>query len=487
MPLDVAGTVVVTGGTGTLGGLVAEHLVRAWGVRHLVLVSRRGPDAPGAQDLTERLTELGAEPQLVAADMADSEAVDALVAGIDPAHPLTGVVHAAGVLDDAVLASQSAERLAGVWASKATAAYNLHQATAHLPLSFFVVLSSSTAALGSPGQANYAAANAFCDALAVHRRSLGLPGVSVGWGLWAEASGMSGGLGEADLARMARSGVGALATDRALELFDSTRHDGRPHLLAIDLDVRALATQPAEVLPPALRALAGTGRGGAGGAEGRVRRTAAAAVRAESEDWSSRLAGLSAGERHRVLLDLVRGHVATVLGHADPEAVQEGASFKDLGFDSLTAVELRNRLGAATGLRLPPALIFDYPRVGALAEELLERVAPQSGTADGAPQEVFELEPVLDELARLEGTLGAAALRDGDARAVTSRLEDLLHRWRSAQTLLGDVGDEHGQGDQNGNGNGSSGGNGNGSGGTRLQDATADQLLDFIDNELGAS
>nr|QKV49769.1 PKS [Streptomyces sp.] len=488
VPLDVAGTVLVTGGTGTLGGLVAEHLVRSRGVRHLVLVSRRGPDAPGAQDLTERLTELGAETELVAADMADSEAVDALIAGIDPAHPLTGVVHAAGVLDDAVLASQSAERLAGVWGPKATAAYNLHRATAHLPLSFFVVLSSSTAALGSPGQANYAAANAFCDALAVHRRSLGLPGVSVGWGLWAEASGMSGGLGEADLARMARSGVGALATDRALELFDSTRHDGRPHLLAVDLDVRALATQPAEVLPPALRALAGTGRGGAGGAEGRVRRAAATAVRAESEDWSSRLAGLSAGERHRVLLDLVRGHVATVLGHADPEGVQEGASFKDLGFDSLTAVELRNRLGAATGLRLPPALIFDYPRVGALAEELLERVAPQSGTSDGGPQEVFELEPVLDELARLEGTLGAAALRDGDARAVTSRLEDLLHRWRSAQTLPGDVGDGHGQGDQNGNGNdnGSSGGNGNGSGGTRLQDATADQLLDFIDNELGA-
>ncbi|WP_344535917.1 beta-ketoacyl reductase, partial [Streptomyces albiaxialis] len=441
----------------------------------------------GGQELVGRLTELGAGVEVVAADMSDPEAVKDLVAGIDPARPLTGVIHAAGILEDAVLSAQTPEGLTRVWGPKARAAHHLHHATAHLPLTHFVILSSSTASLGSPGQANYAAANAYVDALAAHRRSLGLPGLSIGWGLWAEASGMSGGLGEADLARMVRSGVGALATGHALELFDSAWRDGRAHLLAIDLDARALAAQPAAALPPALRALAATGgraNGTGPGAGARIRRSAAPAVRAEPEDWHSRLAGLSAGERYRVLLNLVRGDVATVLGHADPELVPEEASFKDLGFDSLTAVELRNRLGAATGLRLPPALIFDYPRVGALAGELLERVAPRDETAEGdaGPPAAYELEPVLDELARLEGTLGAAALKGGDARAVTSRLEALLSRWRAAQAEAGAAA-VNGDG---GNGSGSDGSNDTGAA-TQLQDATADQLLNFIDNELGAS
>ncbi|MGH3381784.1 MAG: SDR family NAD(P)-dependent oxidoreductase, partial [Actinoallomurus sp.] len=247
--LDPDGTVLVTGGTGTLGGLVAEHLVRTWGIRHLVLVGRRGPDAPGAEELAARLGDLGARVRIVAADVGDADAVAELVAGIDAAHPLTGVVHAAGILDDGVIAAQTPERLARVWTAKAAAAYNLHRATERLRLGLFVMFSSSAATLGSPGQANYAAANAFCDALAAHRQTLGLSGVSVGWGLWADASGMTGHLGEVDLARMARSGVGALSSDQALGLLDAGCRHGDPNPLAVNLDVRALAAQPADGLP----------------------------------------------------------------------------------------------------------------------------------------------------------------------------------------------------------------------------------------------
>ncbi|MFJ2264694.1 KR domain-containing protein [Streptomyces sp. NPDC087844] len=350
----------------------------------------------------------------------------------------------------------SRERLLRVWRPKAAAVHHLHRATAHLPLAMFVVFSSSAAALGSAGQANYAAANAYCDALVAARRAAGLPGVSIGWGPWADTGGMAGRLTGTDLARMARTGVGALSSEQGLALFDAACDNGKPHLLALNLNTRALAAQDDEALPAVLRALAAGARGSAGGP---VRRTATTAG-AEPEDWGSRLAGLSTGEQHRVLLNLVRGHIATVLGHSDPEAVQVDASFKDLGFDSLTAVELRNRLGTATGLRLPPALIFDYPRIGDLADQLRQRVAPPNGGAVA----VTDVAPVLDELARLESTLDTADLDEGDAGAVTARLEALLADWRAARTPS-DVGTAT----------------------HKLQAASADELLDFIDNELGAS
>ncbi|MEU5980614.1 SDR family NAD(P)-dependent oxidoreductase [Streptomyces sp. NPDC047315] len=463
--LDPDGTVLVTGGTGALGALVAEHLVRSGRTRHVVLTGRRGPDAPGAAELVERLAGLGATAHVVSADVTDMAAVSAVVAAVDPAHPLTGVVHAAGVVDDGVVPELSGERLGGVWGPKAAGAYHLHRATVHLPLAVFVVLSSAAGSLGSAGQANYAAANAFCDALVAHRRAQGLAGLSVGWGLWAESSGMAGGLSETDLARMARSGMGALSSERGLALFDSTLADGRPHLVAADIDPRALAAGPPGTLPAVLRALVADV---AAAGTGKVRRTAAAAVAAEPEDWRGRLAGLSAAEQQRALLALVRGHVATVLGHADADAVPADAAFKDLGFDSLTAVELRNRLGTATGLRLPPALIFDYPRVGVLADELRGRVAPPPGHAT---DEVTDVEPVLDGLARLAETLGAATgLTDGDAGAVTARLEGLLAEWKANRAPAA-----HGLDSARGINSAD-----------KLDAASADELLDIIDSELGA-
>ena len=419
------GTVLITGGTGTLGGVVAEHLVRTWQVRHLVLASRRGPDAPGATELTARLRELGAQVHVVAADVTDAAEVAELVAGIDAEHPLTGVIHATGVLDDAVLTSQTPERVARVWEAKATAAAHLHAATAGLRLGMFVMFSSAAGVLGSSGQANYAAANAFCDALAARRRVEGLPGVSVAWGLWADASGMTGHLAEADLARMARTGVGALGTRQGLALLDAAVEHGGDLLVAADVNTRTLAALPTERLPATLRALATTRAGGGPG-----RRTAATADTGQPVDWADRLAGLSAAERHRLVLGLVRGHAATVLGHTDVDAVQAEASFKELGFDSLTAVELRNRLAAATGLRLPAAMVFDYPEAAVLAEYLLERLAPDDATTAGRDG----VDPVLGELARLDHTLDTLATDEEGRLRIAKRLSGLLAKVNGGST-----------------------------------------------------
>ncbi|MEU6127218.1 KR domain-containing protein, partial [Streptomyces sp. NPDC047123] len=447
--LDPDGTVLLTGGTGVLAGAVAEHLVREWGVRHLLLAGRRGPDAPGSGELVNRLTGLGAEVTVVAADVGDPEAVTELVGKTDPAHPLTGVIHAAGVLDDAVVTAQTPESLARVWAAKAAAAHHLHEATRDLPLALFVVFSSGAATLGSPGQANYAAANAFCDALVQGRRTQGLAGLSVGWGLWRTASGMTGHLGETDLARMKRTGFTPLTTERGLALLDAAHAHGRAYAVAVDLDTRVVAAQPAASRPVLLRALAGPLPGGR-----TTRRAAAAATEVSADGFAARLAGLPPAERRRLLLDLVRGHVAGVLGHTGHDAVRPDTSFKELGFDSLTAVELRNRLAAATGLKLPAALVFDYPESATLVEHLLECLAP-----DGAPPALKDAaDPVLAELGRIEASLEALTLDDDARGRVGRRLNALLTKLNGAAAGAADL--------------------------DALDDVSDDEMFAFIDREL---
>ncbi|MCD9588753.1 type I polyketide synthase [Streptomyces sp. 8ZJF_21] len=455
-PVDPDGTVLITGGTGTLGGHVAEHLVRAWHIRHLLLVSRGGTDAPGAPELLARLADLGADVRIAACDIGDAAQLAEVLAGIDPAHPLTGVVHAAGALDDAMLPSQDPKRLARAWAAKAAAAAHLHTATERLRLGMFIMFSSFASDLGTPGQANYAAANAFCDALAARRQAAGLPGLSVAWGLWAATSGLTARLADADLARIGRLGIKANSAEEGLALLDAARHHGHPHLLALRLDTGSLAAQPSGTLPAPLRALATAGGG-------RARPTAAAG--GQTTDWAGRLRGLPAAEQHRLLLNLVRTQAATVLGHADPGVVRPDASFKDLGFDSLTAVELRNRLAAATGLRLPAALVFDHPEAAVLAERLRRELSPDG--EPGAPDaDVPRPHPVLNELVRLENSLSAVAVEDVDSGAVTARLETLLSKWKAlCSSARADDGNAVG----------------------RLRVATADQVLEFIDNELGLS
>ncbi|MEH0547424.1 SDR family NAD(P)-dependent oxidoreductase [Streptomyces sp. B21-105] len=372
---DPDGVVLVTGGTGTLGALCARHLVTEHAVRRLVLAGRRGAAAPEAVALAEELRGLGAEVSVAACDAADRTALAALIAEITAQRPLTGVVHTAGVLDDGVIASQTPERVDRALRPKVDAAWHLHELTQGHDLAAFILFSSTSGLFGAPGQGNYAAGNAFVDALAQHRRALGLPAVSQVWGLWAHASGMTGHLGTADLRRAARDGVVPLATADALSLFDRAAAGADPVLVPAWLDLTSFATGGTPV-PALLRSLV----------RGPARRAADAG--AGQDTLAQRLAGLGAAERDRLLLDLVRGHARVVLGHADGDAVAPGHAFKELGFDSLTAVELRNRLAAATGLRLPATLVFDHPNPRALAEhlrgELLgERVAPVAAVAVG--------------------------------------------------------------------------------------------------------
>ncbi|MFI1972824.1 type I polyketide synthase [Streptomyces cinnamoneus] len=350
-------TVLITGGTGALGGLVARDLVERHGVRDVVLAGRRGEEAPGAGELAGALRDLGASVRVVACDVADREAVAGLLGSLPD---LRMVVHTAGVLDDAVIESLTAERVREVLRPKVEGAWHLHELTRDRDLAEFVVFSSSAGVLGSPGQGAFAAANSYLDALVAHRRAVGLPGVSVAWGLWAGRSGMSAHLSEQDLERMARSGAEPLSTEQGLRLLDVARTAADPVVLATPLDTAALQEQAdAGVLPELFRGLVRTP----------LRRATAGGVEDESS-LRRRLAGMPAAEQEQFVLDLVRAQVATVLGHSSPAAVDAGRTFQEIGFDSLIAVELRNRLGAATGVRLPATTIFDYPTPLVLAGHL---------------------------------------------------------------------------------------------------------------------
>ena len=367
-----AGTVLITGGTGMAGSALARHVVARHGVRHLVLVSRRGPDAPGAPDLVAELAAAGAHVQAVACDAADREALAKVIADIPVQHPLSAVIHAAGVLDDAVVTSLTPDRVDVVLRAKVDAAWNLHELTRDLDVSAFVMFSSMAGLVGSSGQGNYAAANSFLDGLAAHRRAHRLPAMSLGWGLWDQASAMTGGLDAADLARLGRDGVLALSANEALELFDTAMIVDEPFLAPARIDLTALRAH-AVAVPPMFTDLVNAP----------IRRQvddSLAAAKSKSA-LAHRLHGLPESEQHAILLDLVRSHIATVLGNISPEAIDPDKAFQELGFDSLTAVEMRNRLKTATGLALSPTLIFDYPTPNGLAKYMRAELA-------GVPQEI---------------------------------------------------------------------------------------------------
>jgi malonyl CoA-acyl carrier protein transacylase/acyl carrier protein len=393
--LNPDGTVLVTGGTGALGRLIARHLVTAHDVRHLLLTSRRGAAAPGAAELKAELEELGASVSLVACDLADRTAAAALVAGVPAGHPLTAVVHTAGVLDDGVLLALTPQRMDTVLRPKLDAAWHLHELTADLDLAAFVLFSSVAGTLGSAGQANYSAGNVFLDALAHHRAALGLPAVSLSWGLW--SGGMADALGDTDLVRMARSGLAGLSFTDGLELFDATFGTEQPALVPVRLDVSGLRAD-AHSVPAMLRGLV---RGGA-------RRRATVA----DDSWA-RIVALPAGERERALLDLVCGTAAVVLGHERPDAIDPRKGFIELGFDSLTAIELRNRLDEVSGRRLPATLIFDYPSATAVAGFLGTGLGDQPSIVDS-------------QLAALETALRDTALDESAREKLVTRLTALL-------------------------------------------------------------
>ncbi|MFC0600942.1 SDR family NAD(P)-dependent oxidoreductase, partial [Streptomyces palmae] len=384
-PLEPEGTVLITGGTGTLGGLLARHLVTARGVRRLLLTSRSGPDAAGAAELAAELTALGAEVAIAAVDAADRRSMAELLGSVPAEHPLTGVFHAAGVLDDAPIESLTPERLDRVLRAKVDAALHLHELTYDADLAAFVCFSSIAGTLGVAGQSGYAAANAFLDGLALHRRAHGLPAASLAWGLWAERSGMTEHLNIADVKRLARSGLLPFASQQGLALLDAADRSGEAVLVPARLDLAALRrTAVSTPVSPLLRALLGP----------TARRTPSAAL-----PLAQRLSEMTQSERTQALSDLVRAEAAVVLGHETVERVRTELPFKELGFDSLTGVELRNRLNSATGLRLPSTLVFDYPNPAALADHLAALLTDESRkqtaatTAPGTAR-VFSEEPI---------------------------------------------------------------------------------------------
>ncbi|HUR05453.1 MAG TPA: SDR family NAD(P)-dependent oxidoreductase, partial [Nonomuraea sp.] len=447
-PLSPEGTVLITGGTGLLGGLVARHLMSAHGARRLLLVSRSGLQAEGAADLVSELRAGGADVTIAACDAADRNALAAVLADVPAAHPLTAVIHTAGVLDDGVISSLTAEGLDNVLRPKIDAAWNLHELTRDVDLQAFVLFSSVAGTIGSAGQAGYAAGNAFLDALAQHRRASGLVATSVPWGYWAQASGMTGHLSEGDVARMARAGVVPLHTAQALMLFDAVLGADLPVLVAAGLDVAALrGLAGAGVLPAVLADLVPAAL---------PRRSPSTSQGTTSQGpqnrsgLAQRLIAADPAERERMMLDLVLAQAAVVLGHSSETAIDPQRALKDLGFDSLSGLELRNRLSTATGLQLRATLIFDHPTPASLARELLTRSLPDPAAA--ARSAVADIERLNREL--------FDTVVDAEVRAdITRRMRALLWRWEG--------GEKPGDGD--------------------LELVSDHELFDALDRELGTS
>jgi polyketide synthase 12 len=380
------GTVLITGGTGGVGSLVARHLVTRHGVRSLILTSRRGLAADGAADLVADLEKEGAVVTVAACDVADRAALAALLADMPREHPLTAVVHAAGALADCTIESLTAESLDRVLRAKVGGAANLHELTRKHNLSAFILFSALAGTLGTGGQANYAAANAVLDGLAAQRRAAGLVGTSLCWGLWQQRSGMTEDLDQADLSRIRRLGVAAMPTPEALALFDAANAIGDPIMIPAAVDTSALRRQGIGEVPLLLRDLVDRARP----ARGRAGTTRDAGPLGLLD----RLATLPEAEAQTTVLDWVRDQVAIVLGHPSGAAVDAAQTFTHLGFDSLTSVELCNRLASATGLRLPSTLVFSYPTPNELGRHLfaLLRPAPSPSptTATGEDAEIQE-------------------------------------------------------------------------------------------------
>ncbi|MFI9238056.1 non-ribosomal peptide synthase/polyketide synthase [Streptomyces sp. NPDC053079] len=429
-----AGTVLITGGTGTLGSLLARHLVARHGVRHLLLTSRRGPDAAGADALRDELTALGAQVTIAACDTSDRDALAALLATVPAAHPLTAVVHTAGVTDDAAFEALTAGRLGAVLRPKVDAAWHLHELTRDMDLSAFVLFSSFAGTVGSPGQANYAAANTFLDALAQHRRAQGLPATSLAWGLWEQASGITAALDDAELARIAASGVAALPSARALALFDLSLRGRLPVLAPVGIDTDALRAS-AQPLPPVLRGLVR-----------RPRRTAAGSAGTAAADGQ---AGTGDAHRGRELLDLVRTELTRhpAVAHAVVVARAEGqaAAYVLPAESGVTGARLLGELAGHLPASLLPAEILTVDEIRSLSsrEELLcGLIAEVLGLAHvGVHDGFFDLggHSLLATrlISRVRTVLGAelsiqALFEAPSAAALAARLDDDGGRRRAA-------------------------------------------------------
>ncbi|GAA1306589.1 SDR family NAD(P)-dependent oxidoreductase [Saccharothrix xinjiangensis] len=412
---DPDGTVLVTGASGMLGGVAARHVVKQ-GARHVVLLSRRGAPA----DLVAELTASGAEVVVARCDVADRDALAAVLAAVPPEHPLTAVVHTAGALDDGVFGSLTPERLDVPLRPKVDGAWHLHELTADADLAVFALYSSAAGVLGTAGQANYNAANAFVDAMSLWRRARGLPAVSLAWGFWGQLSEMSGHVGEADRSRMTRGGITPLGFEQGMALYDTALEVDEAVPVPIGLKPSA-SRLPDGGVPALLRDLVRVRTRRA------VDRTAPGAGGEGTSDLLRRLAALPAGERARALADVVRAEIAVVLGHVSADGVPTDSTFRELGFDSLTAVELRNRLNAATGVRLRVTTIFDYPTADELAGFLVGELEVPDDARPEAPAT-----PAAERAAGPEDTVVSLYLRAVEE----GRFEDGMVMLTAAARLL---------------------------------------------------
>ena len=405
---DPGKTVLITGATGGLGALFAKHLAQVHGARHLLLLSRSGTEAEGAQELLAELEALGASATIAACDVSDREQLQELLVSIPVEHPLGAVIHCAGVFDNALLADLDPERLDRVIRPKADAAWNLHELSADKELSHFLLFSSAAGLLGGPGQGNYAAANSFLDALALKRKQRGLPATSLAWGLWAQESNLAAGMDEAQLAQVLRQtrmllGFSPMSQEQGLDLFEQALSQPDSLLAPVHFDRAALRAQAKAGSLPALM------RGMVRVPVGRER---------SGDSLATRLATVPEGDREAFVLDFVRGHVAAVLGHDSAAAVAPERAFKELGFDSLAAVELRNRLVAATGVPLSAATAFDYPSASALAQHLMQRVGPAEGNG-------VVLDPEEHEIRRAIASIPLPRLRQSGLMDQLMRLANI--------------------------------------------------------------
>ncbi|MFG2819818.1 type I polyketide synthase, partial [Kitasatospora sp. NPDC048365] len=353
-PWQPTGTTLITGGTGALGGHVARWLA-ARGAEHLLLVSRRGAEAPGAAVLEAELAALGARVSFAAADVADRAALTAVLDAVPAELPLTAVVHTAAALHDGLIPTLTARQLDDALRAKAGAARLLHELTADRALSAFVLFSSLAGVAGIPGQGNYAPGNAYLDALAAERRAAGLPATAVAWGHWAGDGIAADGAEE----QLLRHGLVSLPPAGAVEVLGQALDHGEGHLVVADADWSALFRGRRHPLVAELV---------------RTAPTEPAAAEQPGTDLLGRLAALPAAERRRSLLGVVRAQAAAVQRHGSAEAIDPARAFRQQGFDSLTAVEFRNRLGAATGRRLPATVVFDHPTPAALTDWLAEEL-----------------------------------------------------------------------------------------------------------------